>query len=169
MAESDTEDKIGRKIGFASQNISDLSQLSLAVAIGLFGILAISVGIDQVLSENRHTSLINLDLMRWEGSTKIILSVAYFGLFLVGAACIVWHKFFSMVQEKYIVEHYKDYLDDLKEVANVNRYLRLFTRSLTEKIGTEGWLKKGFKWTIILILFPYSTITVALWVVIILL
>jgi hypothetical protein len=103
------------KLNLASQSSSALSQLSVGVAIGLFGILAIYIGIDQVTEDQIHTGFILWpDMSTWELASKIILGIAYFGLIALGASCIIGNKFHGLLQEKYINEFFKDYIEDLK-------------------------------------------------------
>jgi hypothetical protein len=126
LDKSDSNDAIRNKFSFITQWISDLSQLSLAVAIGLFGILAISVGIDQI---NVHHNLLELQQMgkSWEFLSKIILLVAYFALVIVGATCLLQHKLYSLLQEKYISKYQVDLINDIKEITKLNWLLRIVT------------------------------------------
>lgn len=96
------KEHIRDKLNLASQSISDISQLSVGVAIGLFGILAIYVGIDQVTEDQNHTGFILwYNMGAWELASKIILGIAYFGLIALGASCIIGNKFHGLLQEKY--------------------------------------------------------------------
>lgn len=146
-----------------TQWISDLSQLSLAVAIGLFGILAISVGIDQIAG---HHGLLEWSQMKklWEFLSKIILLVAYFALVILGATCIIQHKLYSLLQEKYISEHYEDFINDIKEVARLNWILRIVTYPWLDNMVK---LKQSMAFMIIVVLIPFLVISTLLAVFII--
>lgn len=160
MDKSDSNDAIRNKYSFITQWISDLSQLSLAVAIGLFGILAISVGIDQVTGQH-HTGLLELKLMGnlWELLSKIILLAAYFALVLVGAICILQHKLYSLLQEKYISKYHGDLINDMKEVVKLNCLLRIATYPWLDNMGK---LKESMTFMIITVLVPFLVISILL-------
>jgi hypothetical protein len=160
LDKSDSNDAIRNKYSFITQWISDLSQLSLAVAIGLFGILAISVGIDQVTGQH-HTGLLELKLMGnlWELLSKIILLAAYFALVLVGAICILQHKLYSLLQEKYISKYHGDLINDMKEVVKLNCLLRIATYPWLDNMGK---LKESMTFMIITVLVPFLVISILL-------
>jgi hypothetical protein len=164
LDKSDSNDPIRNRLSFITQWISDLSQLSLAVAIGLFGILAISVGIDQVIGY--HTGLWEWKHMvkLWEFLSKIILLVAYFALVIVGATCILQHKLYSLLQEKYISKYQEDLINDMKEVVKLNWILRIVTYPW---LGNFGKLKESMALMIIMVLVPFLVISILLAVFII--
>jgi hypothetical protein len=164
LDKSDSNDAIRNKFSFITQWISDLSQLSLAVAIGLFGILAISVGIDQI--NVHHTGLWELQQMGklWEFLSKIILLVAYFGLVIVGATCLLQHKLYSLLQEKYISKYQGDLINDMKEVVELNWLLRIVTYPWLNNMGK---LRKSLAFMITVILIPFLVISILLAVFII--
>lgn len=161
LSKSNTNDEIEKKLSLISPIISDLSQISLAVAIGLFGILAISVGIDQVLDE--HVSIWQLQEKEqqwiWALPSRIILSIAYFGLVLLGAICMIQHKFYSLLKEKYISENYKDHITELKEVAKSNWLIR---NSIYPSLDKTGDLRASLSGMIRIVLIPFLVISVAL-------
>jgi hypothetical protein len=158
LNKSNSNDAIRNKFSFITQWISDLSQLSLAVAIGLFGILAISVGIDQV---SHHHNLLELQQKgkSWEFLSKIILLAAYFALVIVGATCLLQHKLYSLLQEKYISKYQGDLINDIKEVAELNWLLRIVTYPWLDNTGK---LKKSMTFMIIVILIPFLVISILL-------
>ena len=166
LDKSDSNDAIGNKYSFITEWISDLSQLSLAVAIGLFGILAVSVGIDQVVTH--HTGLWEWKHMikLWELLSKIILLVAYFALVIVGSVCILQHKLYSLLQEKYISKHEEDLINDIKELRKLNWLFRIATYRWLDNMGK--W-KESTTFMIITVLIPFLVISVLLAVFIIVL
>ncbi|WP_337863402.1 hypothetical protein [Nitrososphaera sp.] len=73
------------------QGMTDNAQMAIAVAIGIFGVLAISVELDQLISYNAYFLL----------PAKVILSVAYFGLVLLGVVYMAHHRLFNMMIADY--------------------------------------------------------------------
>ena len=160
MDKSDSNDAIRNKYSFITQWISDLSQLSLAVAIGLFGILAISVGIDQVI--DNHTGILEWnEIENWEFFvlSKIILLVAYFALVIVGATCILQHKLYSLLQEKYISKYRGDLINDMKEVRKMNWTLRVAAYPWLDNMGK---LKESTRFMVTTVLVPFLVISILL-------
>jgi hypothetical protein len=157
------KEHIRDKLNLASQSSSALSQLSVGVAIGLFGILAIYIGIDQVTEDQIHTGFILWpDMGAWELASKITLGIAYFGLIALGASCIIGNKFHGLLQEKYTNEYFKDYTEDQKVIAKSNWLLKQFILVWIESTSS---INKSFSF-IFVVLIPHLLISILLWFVI---
>lgn len=157
------KEHIKDKLNLASQSSSALSQLSVGVAIGLFGILAIYIGIDQITEDHIHTGFIFWPYMgAWELASKIILGIAYFGLIALGASCIIGNKFHELLQEKYTNEYFKDYIEDQKVIAKSNWLLKQFVLFW---IDSSSSTQKSFNF-IFVVLIPYLVISILMWFVI---
>lgn len=113
------------------QGMTDHSQIAVAVAIGIFGILAVLAALKTVGHDNEF----------WFFVANVILTIAYIGLVLLGVVSMAHHRVYSLVVSAYMKEKHGGFEDKLKSYAKDNWFSRISLRYLcdskkTNKIST---------------------------------
>jgi hypothetical protein len=112
-------------INFATQGMSDYAQFSVAIAVGIFGILAIFASINQYNNEDFWKSAL------WMQKPSIIaigivLSIAYWALVLFGIQSYVSRRLFEGVTGNYLKKSNQEwYFNGIKEIARENKLVNL--------------------------------------------
>jgi protein-S-isoprenylcysteine O-methyltransferase Ste14 len=107
MDNNNNEHKKGQyheAIDFATQQMSENAQFSVAIAVGIFGILAIFVSLDTHNVERLKDPLWSNALWTqppWIRFTGIVLSIAYWALVLFGIQTYVTRRLFEGILGKY--------------------------------------------------------------------
>ena len=102
------------------QGAADMSQVTVAVAIGLFGILAIFVTIKTMLGVGVFDDGWWWTKDLWRLATAVTLSAAYLGLVLLGLVCYLWRRQFEAIFDEYLDIGYTKYQKDLRRVSKAN-------------------------------------------------
>ena len=108
-------------INFAIQGMGENAQFSLAIVVGVFGVLAIFASI------NDHQKPEFLNNALWMQSQNIIviggvLSAAYWALILFGIQTYVSRRLFEGVMGDYLKKMNEEhYFNDIKEIAKENK------------------------------------------------
>lgn len=156
-------------IGHSIQAMSENAQFSIAIAVGIFGILAIFVSLDTHEGLESGDELLKKALWTqpiWIQTTGIVLSIAYWLLVLFGAQSYLTRRLFEGV-----VGHYEKmmnvewYYGDIKEIVDENRVIRW----MVEKIWATNHERKNRYKGLYTVLFSYLSIAALLWVFIIIL
>ena len=88
-------------IQFAIQGVADMAQVTVAVAIGIFGILGIFVAITATgghIIEDPYWWTTDL----WKLREVVTLSVAYLGPVTLGLVCYVYRRLFEAMIDEYL-------------------------------------------------------------------
>src|SRR5918994_2866647 len=165
----DNNDGQGKKtnhesINFAIQGMSENAQFSVAIAVGIFGILAIFA----TLNDHKEGFLENA-LWTQSESIKfigIVLSVAYWALVLFGMQTYFTRRLFEGILGKYLQKINgggEEWLNNDREIAKENKLANWIVRNiwLINKKGNRRY--KG----IYLFLILYLSIAFSLWLAII--
>jgi hypothetical protein len=152
-------------INFATQGMSENAQFSIAIAVGIFGILAIFVSIndhhDQDMSKNA--------LWLQKPSIKaigVVLSIAYWALVLFGMQSYVTRRLFEGVMGDYMKKMNEEwYYNDIKDIAKENKLANWMVRVIWASNHERKDRHKG----IYRVLFLYLSITFILWFFIVIL
>jgi hypothetical protein len=132
MDNNDGERKKGQYnefINFAIQGMSENAQFSLAIAVGIFGILSIFVMINP--NDDKEAEDIfgkNAQWMQplWIWSTGIVLSIAYWALVLFGIQTYVSRRLFEGVMGDYLKKmNDEQYYNDISEISKENKLANL--------------------------------------------
>jgi hypothetical protein len=132
MDNNDGERKKGQYnefINFAIQGMSENAQFSLAIAVGIFGILSIFVMINP--NDDKEAEDIfgkNALWMQplWIWSTGIVLSIAYWALVLFGIQTYVSRRLFEGVMGDYLKKmNDEQYYNDISEISKENKLANL--------------------------------------------
>jgi hypothetical protein len=105
--------------------MSDYAQFSVAIAVGIFGILAIFASINQYNNEDFWKSTL------WMQKPSIIaigivLSIAYWALVLFGIQSYVSRRLFEGVTGNYLKKSNQEwYFNGIKEIARENKPVNL--------------------------------------------
>jgi hypothetical protein len=121
-ANPDSNDEIKDKIHFVIQGSSDMGNVTIAVAVGLFGILSIFT----LLQTSGGTYLGQLGwYMRgsWTLVVFIVLSLAYWGVSVLGFACIVYRRHYEALFDYYMTKRYPGYDVECREIAKFSPIL----------------------------------------------
>lgn len=112
-------------INFATQGMSENAQFSVAIAVGIFGILGIFVTLDT------HNNMKPQDIFwknalwtqpQWIWLTGIVLSIAYWALVLFGIQSYVTRRLFEGVTGDYLKKmNEEEYYNDIKEISKENK------------------------------------------------
>jgi hypothetical protein len=105
-----------------------MSQITVAVAIGLFGILAIFVAIKAVSGIAIFGDAWWWTKDFWKVGAFVSLSSAYLGLVALGLACYLWRRQLEAITDKYMDLGYMRYQKDLRQLANTNLLTRIIVR-----------------------------------------
>jgi hypothetical protein len=156
-------------INIAIQGMNENAQFSVAIAVGVFGILAIFVSLDTHNNMTAKDSFWENALWTqplWIRGAGIILSIAYWALVLFGIQTYVNRRLFEDLLGKYHKKMNGEWLDsDIKEIAKENKLANWIVRKIW-LINMKGSRRyKG----IYLVLIAYIGIAFLLWLFIIIL
>jgi hypothetical protein len=152
-------------INFATQGMNENAQFSVAIAVGVFGILAIFVSIHDHDNEDfwknvlwmQHPSILIIG---------IVLSIAYWALVLFGIQSYVSRRLFEGTMGNYLKRMNEErYYNDIKEIAKENRLADWMVR----KIWSSNHERKDRYKEMYKVLILYIGIAFFLWLFIILL
>ncbi len=136
------------------QGMSENAQFSIAIAVGIFGILSIFVSLDThnddetVLGSFWKNALWTQPA--WIQSTGIVLSVAYWALVLFGMQSYVSRRLFEALTGDYLKKMDEEgYYNNIKEIAKENKlaigWSKLYGQvTMKEKIDIKGYTKSYF-------------------------
>jgi hypothetical protein len=156
-------------INFAMQGMGENSQFTVAIAIGVFGILAIFVSLDSHKNMTAGDSLWENALWTqplWIWSAGIILSIAYWALVLFGIQTYVSRRLFEGIMGDYLKRMNEEwYYNDIKEIAKENKLANLIFKKIWSSNHERKERYKGMYNVLIL----YLGIAFFLWLFIIIL
>src|SRR5215208_429948 len=119
-------------INSAIQGMGENAQFSVAIAVGVFGILAIFVSLDT------HKNMTAEDVFwknalwtqpQWIWGTGIVLSIAYWTLVLFGIQTYVSRRLYEGIMGDYLKKMNEEwYYNDIKEIAKENKIANLIVR-----------------------------------------
>jgi hypothetical protein len=156
-------------INFATQGMSENAQFSIAIAVGIFGILAIFVSINDHGDETAQDLFLKNALWtksEWIRTAGIVLSIAYWALILFGIQSYVTRRLYEGIIGDYLKKLNEEWFDnDIREIAKENKLANWIVKNiwLINKKGNRRY--KG----IYLFLILYLGIAFSLWLVIIIL
>jgi hypothetical protein len=113
-------------INFAIQGMSENAQFSIAIAVGIFGILSIFVSLDIHNDDEAVQDSFWKNALwtqpPWIKSTGIVLSIAYWALVLFGMQSYVTRRLFEGLTGDYLKKMNEEgYYNDIKEIAKENK------------------------------------------------
>ena len=112
----DSKERIRDKMHFAIQGITDNSQIGIAIAVGIFGVLTLFVQIsDKDIRCQLDTNVYNV--------SRIALAITYWALIAIGLGAHANHRMYSAVLENYIKNEYTDYQEDIRNVTKKNKFI----------------------------------------------
>jgi hypothetical protein len=112
----DSKERIRDKMQFAIQGITDNSQIGIAIAVGIFGVLTLFVQInDKDTRSELDTNVYNL--------IRIALGITYWVLIAIGLGAHANHRMYSAILGNYIKNEYTDYQEDVRNVTKKNRFI----------------------------------------------
>ena len=156
-------------INFAIQGMGENAQFSIAIAVGIFGILAIFVSLDTHNVKSLQDPLWSKALWtqpQWIRSAGIVLSIAYWALVLFGMQSYVTRRLFEGVMGDYLKRMNEEwYYNDIKEIAKENKLANWMVKVIWASNHERKDRYKG----IYKVLFLYIGITFILWFFIIIL
>jgi hypothetical protein len=156
-------------INFAMQGMGENSQFTVAIAIGVFGILAIFVSLDSHKNMTAEDSFWENALWtqpQWIKLTGIVLSIAYWALVLFGIQTYVSRRLFEGVMGDYLKRMNEEwYYNDIKEIAKENKLANLIFKKIWSSNHEKRERYKGMNKVLIL----YTGIAFFLWLFIIIL
>jgi hypothetical protein len=156
-------------INLAIQGMGENAQFSIAIAVGVFGILAIFVSLDTHNVERVHDPFWSNALWtqpQWLRIVGIVLSIAYCALVLFGIQSYTTRRLYEGIMGEYQKKMNEEWFDnDIREIAKENKLANWIVKNicLINKKGNRRY--KG----IYLFLFLYLSITFSLWFVIMIL
>jgi hypothetical protein len=128
--------------------------VTIAVAIGFFGILTIFITINGQ-SWTNNTNVLN--------AAKIILSIAYWGIVILGLSCYIFRRLFEGLMNEYTKSGYPEYENEIREIAKRNKLTNLLIKILWPTPTTEARRKYKGIWIISIF---YIVISFLLWFII---
>jgi hypothetical protein len=154
-------------INFATQGMSENAQFSVAIAVGIFGILAIFVSLEthkNMTAEDMFWKNALWTQPQWIRIIGIVLSIAYWVLVLFGIQSYVTRRLFEGIMGNYQTKTKEEqFRNDIKEIAKENK--------LANWIVNNIWLinkKRNVRYKgIYLFLILYVGIAFSLWLFII--
>jgi len=150
------------RINFAQQGMAENAQFSIAIAIGIFGILAMFLMINHhvILNEDENKDLkddLELDFGNsfwtkgsWTAVEGIVLSIAYWALVLFGFQSYIARRLFEGLMEYYV----KNINEDIAKIAAENK----LANWMVKRIWGSGRYQRLVPVTIL-----YFAITFLLW------
>jgi hypothetical protein len=166
---SNNESKKGQQqyhesINYATQQMGENAQFSIAIAVGIFGILAIFA----IINPHNNEDFWKNALWMQKPSIKaigVVLSIAYWALILFGIHSYVIRRLFEGIVGKYHKKMNIEWLNgDIKEIAEENKLANWIVRNIW-LINKGSRRYKG----IYLVLIAYMGIAFFLWLFIIIL
>ncbi len=155
-------------ISFATQGMSDYAQFSVAIAVGIFGILAIFASLDT------HKDMTTQDWFwekglwtqsQWIRIVGVVLSIAYWALVLFGIQSYVSRRLFEGPTGNYLKKSNQEwYFNNIQEIARENKLVNLLFKLWSSNHEREDRYK-GIK----IVLSLYVGIAFLLWLFIIIL
>ena len=156
-------------INFATQGMSENAQFSIAIAVGIFGILAIFATIENYDDREAQDIFGKTALWTHPLSIKIIgtvLSIAYWALILFGIQSYVSRRLFEALTGDYLKKMNEEgYYNNIKEIAKENKLANWMVKTIWASNHERKDRYKG----IYKVLFLYISITFILWFFIIIL
>jgi hypothetical protein len=156
-------------INFATQGMSENAQFSVAIAVGIFGILAIFATIDNYDDKEAQDIFSKTALWTHPLSIKIIgivLSIAYWALVLFGIQSYVTRRLFEGTMGNYLKKMNEErYYNDIKEIAKENNLANWMVKTIWSSNHEKKDRYKGMYKVLIL----YVGIAFFLWLFIIIL
>lgn len=156
-------------INFAIQGMNENAQFAIAIAVGIFGILAIFVTLDT------HKGMTPQDIFwknalwtkpQWIWLTDIVLSIAYWALVLFGIQSYVGRRIFEGLMGDYLKKkNQEEYFNDIGEIAKENKIANLFYNVIWSSNHDKKDRYKGMN----IVLSLYIGIAFLLWLFIIIL
>ena len=150
-------------INLAIQGMSENAQFSIAIAVGIFGILGIFVMInphDKDTTQDPFWKNALWTKPQWIWITGIVLSIAYWALILFGIQSYIARRLFEGVMGKYLKKTNEEwYYDDIKEIAKENKLANL-TFNI---IWSSNYERKDRYKGMYAVLIPYLVIAFFLW------
>ena len=124
MIDSDDQKKRnGEKANIAIQAMADNAQVTIAVAIGIFGILAIFITINgQSSSWTKDANLLP--------AAVVILSIAYWGIVILGLSSYIFRRLFEGLMNEYTKTGYPEYENEIRQIAKRNKLTHLLIKVL---------------------------------------
>ena len=154
-------------INFAMQGMGENSQFTVAIAIGVFGILAIFVSLDThkcMTTEDIFWKNALLTQPQWIWLTDTVLSIAYWALVLFGIQSYVGRHIFEGLMGDYLrKKNEEEYFNDIGETAKENKLSNL----IFKKIWSSNHEKKERYRGMNIVLSLYIGIAFFLWLFII--
>ncbi len=157
-------------INFAIQGMSENAQFSIAIAVGIFGILSIFVSLDIHNDDEAVQDSFWKNALwtqpPWIKRTCIVLSIAYWALVLFGMQSYVTRRLFEGLTGDYLKKMNEEgYYNDIKEIAKENK----LANWMFNVIWSSNHERKDRYKGIYIVLFLYIGITFILWFFIIIL
>jgi hypothetical protein len=152
-------------INFAIQGMSENAQFSLAIAVGIFGILVIFVTINPPTDTDikTHDPFLKNALweqQQWVWSTGIVLSIAYWALVLFGIQIYISRRLFEGVMGDYLKKmNEEQYYNDIREIAKENKLANLMFKVIWSSNHERKDRYKGMY----IVLISYVGIAFFLW------
>jgi len=156
-------------INSAIQGMGENAQFSVAIAVGVFGILAIFVSLDT------HKNMTAEDVFwknalwtqpQWIWGTGIVLSIAYWTLVLFGIQTYVSRRLYEGIMGDYLKKMNEEwYYNGIKEIAKENKIANLIVKTIWSSNHERKDRYKGMNKVLIL----YIGIAFFLWLNIIIL
>jgi hypothetical protein len=159
------EQKKKEKINFAMQGSSENAQFSIAVAVGIFGILVMFVTINDHGNENQADPFFKNALWTkssWIRTAGIILSIAYWALVLFGAQSYVTRRMFEALMGDYLRNTHNDWYTDITVIAEEKK----LTSWMVRNIWSNNYRKKGRYKGMYIVMGVYLGICFILWLII---
>lgn len=164
MGTSD-EHKKKDKIDFAMQGSSENAQFSIAVAVGIFGILVMFATINNHSTENQGDPFLKNALWTkslWIQIAGIILSIAYWALVLFGAQSYVTRRIFETLMGDYIKNTHSNWYTDIMLIAKEKK----LTDWMVRNIWSDNYTKKDRYKGMYIVMSVYLSISFLLWIII---
>ncbi len=156
-------------INFAIQGMGENAQFSIAIAVGIFGILAIFATInnrDDEISQDPFLKNALWTKSIWIRIVGIVLSIAYWALVLFWIQSYVTRRLFEGVMGDYLKKMNEEgYYNDIKEIAKENKLANWMFKVIWASNHERKDRYKGMYKVLIL----YLGIAFSLWLVIIIL
>jgi len=165
--DNDREHKRGyhELINFAIQGMSENAQFSVAIAVGIFGILAIFASIHDHDNYNFWENALWMQPLRVV-MIGIVLSIAYWALVLFGIQSYVSRRLFEGTMGDYLKKMNEErYYNNIKEIAKENRLANWMVRKIWSSNHERKDRYKGMYKVLIL----YIGIAFFLWLFIVIL
>jgi hypothetical protein len=156
MINSEDQRRSGEKANLAIQAMADNAQVAVAVAIGIFGILAIFITINAL--DSPLTMDTNLLI-----AAVVILSIAYWGIVILGLACYIFRRLFEGLMNEYTKTGYPEYENEIRQLAKHNTLTRLLIKVLWPNTASQVGVKYKGIWPISIL---YLMISFLLWFII---